>query len=377
MKRSLINKVCFAPILIWLVISLACNLPARSNAEQITIPVTGGNNNPVQNTPIPQEIIASETISVAATATETPIPPTDTATATATVVHLVKPSQPGGFISWMFDTNSSTTSAQKRAPGGDDFSRNLYERPFNANTMDRYYTDVDIQKAYLSLDSTWVYVAITLNGPDTESNKLDATYMVEVDVNNDGRGDFLITAASPAADWSTDRVQVWSDANHDVGNAVPIMSDPPQKGDGYETKLFDQGAGSDPDTAWARISPQAPNVVWIAFKFSVINQDGQFMWGAWADRGLNQPGWFDYNDHFTQADAGSPLSELTTYYPIKAIFAVDNTCRWAVGFTPKGNEPGICPIAATATPQPPPTKTPKPFTKTPKKPTITKTQVIF
>jgi hypothetical protein len=29
-------------------------------------------------------------------------------------------------------------------------------------------------------------------------------------------------------------------------------------------------------------------------------------------------------------------------YPIKAIFALDNTCREAFGFTPGGTEPGVC-----------------------------------
>jgi hypothetical protein len=61
--------------------------------------------------------------------------------------------------------------------------------------------------------------------------------------------------------------------------------------------------------------------------------------------------WFDYNDHFSQAQAGSPLGGSANY-PLKAFFEVDNTCRWVVGFTPTGNEPGICPVA-----QPTPTFT--------------------
>jgi hypothetical protein len=44
------------------------------------------------------------------------------------------------------------------------------------------------------------------------------------------------------------------------------------------------------------------------------------------------------------------LIENPHYYPIKALAEVDNTCRWAVGFTPTGSEPGICPVPATPTP---------------------------
>jgi hypothetical protein len=121
--------------------------------------------------------------------------------------------------------------------------------------------------------------------------------------------------------------------------------------------VFDAGTGTDPDTAWARISPADPKIVQIAFKSTLINDANKFTWGAWTmnDSMLN-PGWFDYNDHFTNAEAGSPLVELTQYYPIKALAEVDNTCRWSVGFIPTGDEPGICPVPATPTPEP--TKTP-------------------
>jgi hypothetical protein len=167
----------------------------------------------------------------------------------------------------------------------------------------------------------------------------------------DGRGDALVMAAKPGATWSTYGVQAWLDKNHDVGASHPIQSDPPGNTSGYETIIFDSGDGADPDTAWARISPSDPKVVQIAFKNTLLNGSDKFTWGAWAmDASMLNPGWFDYNDHFTAAEAGSPLIELTQYYPIKALAEVDNTCRWAVGFTPTGSEPGICPVPATPTP---------------------------
>jgi hypothetical protein len=32
----------------------------------------------------------------------------------------------------------------------------------------------------------------------------------------------------------------------------------------------------------------------------------------------------------------------TTLYPLKALYALDNTCRDPYGFTPTGTEPGLC-----------------------------------
>ncbi|HEX7542389.1 MAG TPA: SdrD B-like domain-containing protein [Anaerolineales bacterium] len=181
----------------------------------------------------------------------------------------------------------------------------------------------------------------------------------------DGRGDVLVMAAKPGPKWSTEGVRAWLDPNHDVGGAHPIQSDAPVNGDGYEKLVFDQGVGSDPDEAWARISPSDPNIVQIAFKRALINDDDSFTWGAWAmNASTLNPAWFDYNDHFTAAEAGSPLTELTAYYPIKAFAEVDNTCRWVVGFTPTGSEPGICPIPGTPTPSPTATSTPT-STRTP------------
>jgi hypothetical protein len=170
-----------------------------------------------------------------------------------------------------------------------------------------------------------------------------------------------VIANQPGADWSVAGVQVWQDTNKDVGHNVPVGTDPPQGGDGYDKLLFDAGMGSDPDLAWARVDPANPQVVEIAIKYSALNNDPAYMWGAWA-QDLFHPEWFDYNDHFTIAEAGSASTLQTQYYPIKALAAVDNTCRWVVGFTPTGGEPGICYVPATPTPTATNTPLPEPGT---------------
>jgi hypothetical protein len=206
--------------------------------------------------------------------------------------------------------------------------------------MDVYYSEIDIQHMELAEDTEWVYATITLKGPDKDGH-FTGVYGLEIDVDLDGRGDFLILATNPlAGDWSTDGAQVWTDTNNDVGNHTVVESDPPQTGDGYDKLLFDRGLGGDPDTAWSRVSPDNPNSIQIAVKKSLFN-DTAYLWGVWAGKSLD-PAWFDLVDHFTFAEAGSPIVDYEVYYPLKALSEVDNTCRLPAGFQPLGSEPGLC-----------------------------------
>ena len=305
------------------------------------------------------EIPATEEIVEEAVVESEEAIPSETPQPTATIVHNARPGEfPGGRESGMTDPDSSSSAGQNRASRGENFSVNLFERPFSAEGM-VYYPDLDIVYTTLNRSGDWIYVEITVQG--TRDGKLQGTYGVEVDLNLDGRGDWLILASEVKPEWSTDGVQVWKDSNRDVGDGIVLQSDPPQAGNGYDEQVFDQGIGNDPDAAWARVDPSDPNSAQIAFKRGLINNDGEFIWGAWTDQGVANPGWYDYNDHFTHDEAGSPLSGLPQY-PLKALAEVDNTCRWSVGFTLVGNEPGICPVPATPTPTPTLTPTTVPGT---------------
>jgi hypothetical protein len=346
-----------------LISALACGLPAMAATPAFPVAVTNAANasqqsmSPTGPIPIPSIPAAEQASSNIPTAT--PVAATSTPTATTTITHRDHPGTPPYRTSFMWDSDSSTTAAQHRPKGGDNFDLGLFERPFNANTQDQYFPSIDIQQASLSIANPWIYSAILLKGPDSSSNVLDASYAVELDLNLDGRGDYLVLVNAPnSKDWSTEGVQIWHDADHDIGGTVPVKSDPVQLGNGYEELVFDQGKGGDPDLAWARISSTNPNEVWIAFKTSVIQGSEKFMWGAWAQRPGLHPEAFDYNDHFNLDQAGSPLPEVVKYYPLKALAEVDNTCRWPVGFNPVGNEPGICPLPPTPTVPPPPTPVP-------------------
>jgi hypothetical protein len=215
------------------------------------------------------------------------------------------------------------------------------ERPFTSETMD-YVGYVDINRVEISNVKSFVYVSIFVE--EMPPQDADVYYGVEVDTDKDGRGDWLIFGQSPqGTDWTVEGVQVYWDGDNNVGGPVTLIANEGAGANGYETRIFNAGYETeDPDMAWMRRSPTSSNEIQIAFKLSMIDFNSQFMLSAWADAGPQQPAWFDYNDHFSIEDAGSPI-RIAKEYPLKDLALVDNTCRGAFGFKPTGNEPGLCP----------------------------------
>jgi hypothetical protein len=248
------------------------------------------------------------------------------------------------------DVDSSSMATAKGVSDGDVFVQGLYERPFNANTMNLYFKYMDIVNIQGFKDDTWGYLEITLAGAD-KNGHLSAQYAAELDLDKDGRGDWLIRASNPSSTtWTTQGVQTWKDTNGDVGGIVPMAADNnPIGGDGYETLVFNQGKGNLLDGAWVRISPNDPKTVQIAFKLSMLGNPSSFAMGAWAGANID-PSIFDYNDHMTHAQAGDPNQGYPQVYPIKALAEIDNTCRLAIGFVPTTKIPGLCTIPTPAVP---------------------------
>jgi hypothetical protein len=275
------------------------------------------------------------------------------------VVHGVTPPEPANLAHWITDKSNEALASQHRANGGENFDENQFERPFTSQTMD-YLPDIDIIEVEFSRSGDWVFVNLIMSGQNPAGG-MKGVYGIEVDSNMNGRGDFIIYAVAPTSTtWSSVGVKAFEDTEQNVGGNAILISDP-YPGNGYETMLFDEGYINDPDAAWARLSPSNASAVQLAFKYALIRNNDKYMFGAFA--GLPEtlnPAWFDYNDHFTHADAGSPLSELTAYYPLKAFYGWDNTCRWVVGIkNPTGKEPGLCPYTppTVAPPTPIPTLT--------------------
>jgi len=274
---------------------------------------------------------------------ESVAPPTD-----ASVIHLVEPGDlPADRSSHAGDIDSSTTAKKNRAPGGDRHTFERYERPFNADTMDVYFPELDILDTLIYQDETWVYGVITLRGFDSNTG-LSGTYGFEFDLDHDGNGEWLVLVDNPSSeDWTTDGVRVYNDRNDDVGGKLAMFTDEKlSRGDGYEVKVFDAGMGNDPDFAWVRISPDDPLSIQIAIKASGLGvTDNGYLVSAWAGHEALNPAEFDLNDHFTHDQAGASDKGLEFFYPIKEVSELDNTCRMAVGYQPTGGEPGLCKLA--------------------------------
>ncbi len=333
------------PIFVLLISSLACGLPANTAATQTMealATIVEANLPSGEATTLPDATSPAE-------ATQPPAEATEEALPTPTVAHQIQPSNPGSVKSFMTDRSSAALASERRA-NADTFDINLLERPFTTQVMD-YQEYLDITRAELSMGPPWVYVTIFLEGPPPAES--EAAYGVEVDLDIDGHGDWLILAdAPPDSEWTTDGVLACRDANSDVGGPTAMISDGPHASrDGYEDCVFDSGYGIGPDEAWIRRDPGHADRIQIAFLYSLIGNDGEFMWGTWSDEIIKDPAWFDYHDHFTVIDAGSPASE-SSQYPLKAMASMDNTCRWAYGFIPTGSEPGVCYVPPTPTPVP-------------------------
>lgn len=284
---------------------------------------------------------------------ETPEPPAATAEPepTATVEHLVRPGEPGNPNTWVSD-NSTKSRAASKSTGADYFNTNFLERPFTSEVMD-YLGYLDLIRVNLNVASPWVYTTFVLE--DAPPQDSEAIYALELDLESDGRGDWLMLGRVPnGTEWTTEGAQAFTDGNGDVGGFSPMNAENPNSSwNGYETLVFEDYFGSDPDAVWIRRDPGSANQVQLAFKYSLIGNDASFAFGGWADEGLRDPGAFDYNDSMTFDQAGSPYAD-SSKYPIKELAMVDNTCRWTYGYEPTTSFPGLCPLPATPTPTPEP-----------------------
>jgi hypothetical protein len=195
-------------------------------------------------------------------------------------------------------------------------------------------------------DPLWVYVLFKVDKPFTTEPSADTHFMVEIDTDLDNRGDVLIITGTPKdTKWSTVSVQVLTNPDLNVGGKIVVKPDESlSEGRGYYEEVFNNGKGKDADLAWSRLSKVDPSVAEIAFKNTLTGgEKGKFIWLPWADSGMLDRSLFEFNDHFTLEQAGSPMREDVNNYPLKALWGVDNTCRVPSNFKPSGTMPGLCP----------------------------------
>lgn len=330
MRHKIPASVLFL-IAIILIVSLACSLPGIAQQTEPQAP--------------PEQIV--QVIEITATpleptatlfSGESNLPELPTATSTPVINHISFPSNSVDLGAIVYDVESSGTAPEKRAPYGDSYDIFRMERPFTQDMT--YIPDMDIVTYNVQMTDEWVYVSIELIGTDP-NNEIGIHYGVELDLNGDGFGEYIVWANPPySPEWSTEGVQVFQDKNHDTGGLSAELSDAPLEGDGYETKIFDSGIGDDPDLAWVRAYSSRQATIQFAFKKSMAGSS--FLLGVVSDAGLRDVTRMYYNDRFIEADAGSP-EKSEKYYPLKELYAFDNACREAFNYKTTGYEPLLCP----------------------------------
>lgn len=291
----------------------------------------------VEITPIIVPMATSYLVpTIASTATTAP---TETAIPILVSEKVASPSytleDPDGSIVWW----------EKRVITGDNFYKGQLERPFTAKEM-VYQPDIDILRVSIASDEKFYYFTLTMQGLDKTTNTLTGTYAIEFDRTKTGRGDLLVRAHDLKDAWSLENVKVYNDPDGDIGGPNPSLANAGFKGDGYESEIKLEGD----KVAYARILSGNPRAVQIAVSLKLLDDAKEFLWNGWAEKGVNDPGMFDYNDHFSEREAGSPIKS-SEVYPLAGLYSVDNTCRKPFGFGPKDYVPGTC-VTAPLAPEP-------------------------
>jgi hypothetical protein len=321
----------FTALLSAFLLMMACSLPGLATPSVATATSAA--------TDAPAASIEPVT-EIAEISTETPVPTIPAATPTIVISHSLVPSTSIDKAKLTInDVVSVDTAPEKRAPYGDSYKSNLFERPFMEDMA--YLADIDIVSYSLAYDEKFFYVSIELVGANP-NNEIGIDYGVEMDINADGFGDYIIIARPPySVKWTTDHVQIVQDTNRDTAGLSAERSDAPLPGDGYDTVVFDGGLpdSEDPDIAWVRVNAGKEATVQFAFKRSFFGE--QFMFGVLADAGIRSIEDLDYADRHTEEQAGSP-EKSEKDYPLKALYGVDTVCRAAYGFVGTGDEPRRC-----------------------------------
>ena len=228
------------------------------------------------------------------------------------------------------EIDTSLTSYMKMA-WGDSLRLGILERPYTQTDM-KYHPETDLVSITVSEDDAYYYFSLELNDVGDDGYP-SANYAVEIDVDKDLKGDYLIWASGDdSTEWNQENVNVLQDGNKDVGGSAAVIPDA-GAGDGYETVVFSPDVTDQADLAWKRVDPERPNVVQLAINKTLLDP-GQFYWKAWADGNMIEADQFDVNDFYSNAEAGSPDLDSADY-PVNQLNLMDSTCWSASGFQPQ------------------------------------------
>jgi hypothetical protein len=254
--------------------------------------------------------------------TKTPTESVPEPTLTPTIVHETQPE-----VSRYLDNqtlNECNTGYRFKAGDAyhipsscDSWLYNLLERPVSKDRT-VFYPYLDIITASAGLDENWYFIRLELFEAEVPEDVSAVTYFVEIDVDFNGSGDYLIAVENvplSKTDWSVSGLKVWQDENQDVYGDSPVYADQKNTGDGYELLIFNAGLGDDADIAWVRRTPDSPETIEFAFKKTMLQGSELFMWWVGAMKGVFSPTSFDLVDK---------MSDLEFY-------GIDTTCGWSFG----------------------------------------------
>lgn len=168
----------------------------------------------------------------------------------------------------------------------------------------------DLAGVSIGQDETWLYLQMELRGPVADGLKSGYYYHFNIDVDEDGRGDYLYHLKGHKVDttWK-DTSEVWlkvyQDTDKDVGGDDPAVAEgesPPPGLDGFDS-IFP----SERDHAYVRIagaSGDDANRLELAVRLDRIGQPLQVHARAWAGEKAPKFSKFYVHDAYAAADVG-------------------------------------------------------------------------
>ena len=226
--------------------------------------------------------------------------------------------------------------------GADDYQNDVYERP-TAQTYEvrkladgskrfaaaEYFENLDIEQARVGFDDTFLYVAVDMQGLNKSTadgkNTLEGLvyrYGFRLSLESDGGHGLLVVADqpalknSPSTTFASVGTFVYRDVNGDVGGTGLDVTKEDNEGEvagnGYELKVVSDGkADNGARVLWVRIDPNDPTVVefaldYRAFGFTQSDLSNLPYLEFEANKGLQDPGNYLWNDEYNQNEAGSP-----------------------------------------------------------------------
>lgn len=227
-------------------------------------------------------------------------------------------------------------------PGADSYQNDVYERPtaqtyqvrLLADGSERfaaaeYFQNLDIVQARAGFDAQYLYVAIKLAGlgkltADGQAAYEGLVYRYGFRIANqaDGGGGLLVVADQPQLKnaphtaFGSVGTFVYRDANGDVGgtglNVTKQDRQAEVNGNGYERVLVSDGKlASGQRVLWVRVSPSDPTVVEFALDYKALgfteaDLTNLAYFDVEANKGLQDPANYLWNDEYTRSEAGSP-----------------------------------------------------------------------